>query len=259
MDKKTIDLKERKDIQLEMLKEIDAFCKANQIRYSLAFGTLLGAIRHQGFIPWDDDLDIMMPLPDMLKFKSLFKSETLKFCNVETETGYDLDFPRIANVNTYKLIGKGKKDYGVAIDLYVMVGIPEDPQERLRYFEKISVYERTRKRFIKWKRRIMSKLPIRTIPGFKRVMKRMQDHEYFSYDFSTCNTFYMIAGPVSIKDKCIYNHNIFAELEEHKFEDGLFPVIASYDEFLTLRYGDYMQLPPESERHPYHNADYYWV
>ena len=258
MDKKTIDFKERKDIQLEMLKEIDAFCKANQIRYSLAFGTLLGAIRHQGFIPWDDDLDIMMPLPDMLKFKSLFTSENLKFCDIETEVGYNYSFPRIANKNTYKLIGKNKKSYGIVIDLYVMVGLSEDLIIRAHYFEKILKLDKTRKWFIKWNRKITGHIPILSIPGLKWSIKRLRDYEYYSQDYSTCNTFYMIAGPVSIKDKFIYNHDIFSELEEHKFEDGLFPIIASYDEFLTLRYGDYMQLPPESKRQPYHNATYYW-
>ena len=67
-NKKPISIEERKVVQLEMLKEINSFCKANNIRYSLAFGTLLGAVRHKGFIPWDDDVDIMMPLPDMLRF-----------------------------------------------------------------------------------------------------------------------------------------------------------------------------------------------
>lgn len=74
---KEITLEERKQIQLRMLIEIDAFCRKHNIRYSLAYGTLIGAIRHKGFIPWDDDVDIMMPLPDMLRFKELFKSETM--------------------------------------------------------------------------------------------------------------------------------------------------------------------------------------
>ena len=67
--RKQISLEEKKSIQLEMLKEIDAFCRNNNIKYSLAFGTLIGAVRHKGFIPWDDDVDIMMPLPDMLRFR----------------------------------------------------------------------------------------------------------------------------------------------------------------------------------------------
>ena len=101
--KKEINLEERKSLQLAMLKEIDAFCKKNGLRYSLAFGTLLGAIRHKGFIPWDDDLDIMMPVEDIIKFKAIFNYDKLKFCDVDTEKYYDLDFPRISHKRTYKI------------------------------------------------------------------------------------------------------------------------------------------------------------
>ena len=76
-DIKKISFEKQKEIQLEMLKEIDYFCKHNSIRYSLAFGTLLGAIRHKGYIPWDDDVDIMMPYPDLIKLKRLFSSEKI--------------------------------------------------------------------------------------------------------------------------------------------------------------------------------------
>ena len=123
MKKQAIALDERKKIQLEMLKEIDAFCRTNDIRYSLAFGTLLGAIRHKGFIPWDDDVDIMMPLPDMFKFKRLFYSNNLKYCDVDTENHYDFPFSRIAYKPTYRQRGLIFQSYGVCIDLYPVISI----------------------------------------------------------------------------------------------------------------------------------------
>ena len=83
--KQEISFEEKKRIQLEMLDEIDAFCRANNIRYSIAFGTLLGAVRHKGFIPWDDDVDIMMPLPDLMRFKQMFKSNTIDYLDVDIE------------------------------------------------------------------------------------------------------------------------------------------------------------------------------
>ena len=104
MKKKEITFEERKTIQLEMLKEIDAFCKENKIRYSLAFGTLLGAVRHKGFIPWDDDVDIIMPLPDMLKLKETFRSESIEYCDGETSKYYSYAFSRLVNKKTYRKI-----------------------------------------------------------------------------------------------------------------------------------------------------------
>ena len=75
MADRLITLEQRKQIQLEMLSEIDTFCRTHGIRYMIAFGTLLGAVRHKGYIPWDDDVDISMPIDDMLRFKNEFKSD----------------------------------------------------------------------------------------------------------------------------------------------------------------------------------------
>ena len=96
-----ITFEERKKVHLEMLIEIEKFCRANNIRYTLAYGTLIGAIRHKGFIPWDDDVDIMMPLPDMLRFKEIFKSKTMCYCDVDTSDKYPYAFFFIADTRTH--------------------------------------------------------------------------------------------------------------------------------------------------------------
>lgn len=252
---KEINLKERKQIQYDMLKEIDTFCKANDIKYSLAFGTLLGAIRHKGFIPWDDDLDIMMPLEDMLKFKSLFKSDNLKFCDVDTQRYYDLDFPRIANKMTYKLEGKGVESYGISIDTYVYIQLPTNED---LFFKKLQSLEDRRHKFIYWRSRIMNHVPVGTIPGYTNAVKSVRDYEMMKDINDRKGRYYMIAGPLNIREKLTYDRDIFQEMTTAQFEDSMFPIISEYDYFLTKRYGDYMQLPPEEDRHPYHNATYYW-
>ena len=80
---RAISYDERKKLQVEILREIDEFCRNNNIRYCLAYGTMLGAVRHKGYIPWDDDIDIHMPYPDMVRFRDEFKSEKYMYLDAD--------------------------------------------------------------------------------------------------------------------------------------------------------------------------------
>ena len=121
--KAPISFVERKKIQLEMLIEIDDFCRNHNIHYILAFGTLLGAIRHKGYIPWDDDVDISMPYEDLLRFKNEFKSDKLKYCDIDTEKYYDFPFSRVCYLPTYSKYGLICKSYGLSIDVYPLIEV----------------------------------------------------------------------------------------------------------------------------------------
>ena len=256
--KKQISLEEKKSVQLEMLKEIDAFCRENNIRYSLAFGTLLGAIRHKGFIPWDDDVDIMMPLPDMLRFKKMFCSKTIKYCDVDTEKYYEFGFSRLANIDTYNQTGIIAKSYGVCIDLYPIVAIPKEIKERDSFFQKATVLFEHRIRLMKWKKQLVRYFPVKTIPGFKKAMKDYRDYMLNTYDYGSTGEFYIVAGRLSIRNRTMYDFDLFEDMMEVDFEGSKFWSISKYDFFLTLMYGDYMTPPPENQRHPYHGGHYYW-
>lgn len=256
MERRELSFEERKYVQLEMLDEIDAFCKANDIRYSIAFGTLLGAIRHNGFIPWDDDVDIMMPLPDLLKFKEKFKSEKLEYIDIDNNDKFSYAFSRVAHKDTYHKEGMRYKSYGICIDLYVLIGLPQDD---VAFFRKAQKLFDVRMFYVKWRNRIIRRLPIKTIPFFSKAIKEYRDYLFDeSVDYYSANKFYIIAGPLKIKDKMTYERDIFNKMIELKFEDRVYQAISDWEYFLTLRYGDYMQLPPEDQRHPYHNMHYYW-
>jgi len=254
--RKEITLEERKNIQLEMLDEIDAFCNANDIRYSIAFGTLLGAIRHKGFIPWDDDVDIMMPLPDLLKFKENFKSEKLSYIDVDMSPKYGFAFSRIAHNASYNKEGLTSKTYGICIDLYILIGLPN---EYSSFFKELKPLFCNRINMMKIRSRFIHHLPITNIPFYSYIQKKYRD-----YFFNKCivykeaTTFYIIAGPLNLKEKMIYNRDLFIKTEKVQFENRRYMAISDWDYFLSLRYGDYMQLPPEHQRHPYHGGKYYW-
>lgn len=254
--KKEITLEERKQIQLEMLDEIDAFCRKHDIRYSIAFGTLLGAIRHKGFIPWDDDVDIMMPLPDLLKFKQLFKSDNLTYVDVDTDTRYGYAFSRIAYNKSYNKDGLISKSYGVCIDVYVIIGIPQVSDS---FFEKLYPLFNKRIHANHWKSRLINFFPIKTIPFYSKIQRDYRNYLFEkSVSYDKASMFYIIAGPLRLKDKMMYDRDLFVNIIDIPFEDRVYKAIADWDYFLKLRYGNYMQLPPEDQRHPYHGGKYNW-
>ena len=256
--KKEISFDERRNIQLDMLKEIDTFCRKNNIKYSIAYGTLLGAVRHKGFIPWDDDVDIMMPLPDMLRFKQQFKSKTLKFCDVDTEPHYSYSFPRITHTGTFSKAGLSFMTYGICIDVYTFVSIPDNKSEQDLFFSEAEVLSKKRLSFLRWDSRFRHFLPIKVLPGSDNVVRRFRDFLLNTFEYGSFGTYFVISGPLAIKDKMIYDVDLFEKLIEVEFEGSKFLSVAQYDLFLKKRYGDYMQLPPEDQRHPYHGGHYYW-
>lgn len=252
---KEITLEERRQIQLHMLMEIDDFCRKHKIRYSLAYGTLIGAIRHKGFIPWDDDVDIMMPLPDMLKFKELFRSKTMCYCDVDTDSDYQYAFSRIANTQTYNKDGLISKTYGICIDLYPVLGLPDSIKGIKQFFKNADLELNRRLRIIRFRSRMLRFLPIKSILGFNKAMRRYRDF-LFQYPYDKTRYFFTNGGELEMRN--VYDFDLFEDMVEVSFEGHNFLSVAHYDEYLRQFYGDYMQLPPEVDRVPYHGGQYYW-
>ena len=114
---------------LDVLLFLDDFCNKHNLRYYLAYGTLIGTIRHQGFIPWDDDVDVHIPRPDYERLLSEFSDIDghFKLVSCFTDSDYILPFAKIQNMNTARMIRGEKLDYqGIGIDLFPLDGIPDD-------------------------------------------------------------------------------------------------------------------------------------
>ena len=254
-----ISLEEQKKIRFEILVDVDSFCRQHGIRYSLAFGTLLGAVRHKGFIPWDDDLDIMMPLPDMLRLKKEFISEKIKFCDIDTEAHYRCAFANLGYVPTYRKYGLVAKSFGVGVDIYPIIGIPDIGTQRDLFFERVALLQKKRMNYLKWNSRIIKLVPVPCVLGFDNAIKAYRDYLYNnSIPYSQSSSYYVIAGSLELKERMIYDCDLFREVIELPFEGNSFICIKKYDYYLKLRYGDYMQLPPVEERVPHHGQTYYW-
>lgn len=252
---KKIDFAERKKLYLEMMDEIDSFCRLNNIRYSLSCGTLIGAIRHHGFIPWDDDLDITMPLPDMLRFKDIFKSSNLRYVDSDIDKSYKFAFARIENMNTYNKLNFFNKSFGLSIDLYPILGMPNTNEEINVFLDKAKLLCNKRLIIMKWHSRIARILPLKSTPVLTRIVKKYRNYMY-QYPFEHSNIFYHMGGYPNWK--AVLRKNYFNEFIDIDFEGHKFQAIKEYDDFLRNVYGDYMQLPPEDQRHPYHGGHYYW-
>lgn len=251
MKKTAITLEERRKIQLSMLKEVDTFCRANNLRYSLSYGTLLGAVRHKGFIPWDDDMDIMMPLPDMLRLKNEFKSDLVSYGDVDNQRYYEFAHSKLIHNHTYHQSGLIVKTYGINIDLYPVLGLPGSKDEVERFFDEGRRISKTRLFLMKWRRRIVKRVPIMTIPFYHHYQVKYRDY-LFQYPYDKSDYHICFGGELAWRD--VFDFDLFESIVDMPFENEKFMVTSRYDSFLTQFYGDYMTPPPLDQRHPYHGG-----
>lgn len=261
MNKMELTLYERKKLQLEMLDEIDSFCRNNNIKYALSCGTLIGAIRHKGYIPWDDDVDITMLYSDVLRFRELFHSDNLKYCDIETEPNYAFHFSRVISKKTYSKIGCHRSN-GVCIDLYPIIECTNNPEKQEKLIVKGNALLQKRLWYIKWRSRVLRFTPFSFFPGYRKAIRNYYDFMIKDVQLEGGGFYYQMGGPLVGNGNNFYHNlwpfNPFEQLINVPFENLSLFIPAKYDEFLKIRYGDYMQLPPLENRYPYHGGHYYW-
>ena len=155
---KEIGLEELKCIQLDLLQKTAEFCENNGIRYFLCGGTLIGAIRHHGYIPWDDDIDISMPRPDYDKFIKIFNKPENYYQVIDMSNNSKYGFPFAKVHDTRTLVNElqySRDSFGVYIDIFPIDGVGEDKQvyrilklRKLLHTKKANYYQRTLKKKI---------------------------------------------------------------------------------------------------------------
>lgn len=255
---KKISFKDAQNISFNILKHIDDFCKQNAITYFIGHGTLLGAVRHQGFIPWDDDIDILMFRKDYEKFISCFNAvdqEIYQCLSFETGTFY-LPYAKVMDTRT---VVKAKnfveiEDNGIAVDVFPMDYVSDSKEECVKIRNKYRIYGKLLRyslynNFSEISKRLNFKFPIYLIAkalGTRRVSDQIIK---FNKKLPSDEKKYTISfGAFLCGDKGIYESEWFHEYRLLKFENVDFTVPYKYKEFLSERYGDYMKLPPENQR-----------
>ena len=254
-------LDEQKDVCKNILKKFDAICKNHNLKYSIAYGTLLGAVRHGGFIPWDDDIDVNMPREDYEKLLSLkYEDDDYKIMNYRYDKNYYYTFSKMKDKRTYiKEPQRGEKDMGVNIDIFPVdyVGDYEKEAEKniekgmknseiwLRLGSDINVNKGFTPKYA-------AKLAFRavTLPFRKQLLKHYD--LYFSKipKSEYCANFQLnVYGMRECFRTALWDDIIYIP-----FEDIKVAAYKGYDEYLSCVFGDYMTPPPEDERistHPF--------
>lgn len=268
---KKIDEKEYKSILYKILLEIDAFCKKNNIRYSLTGGTLLGAIRHDGFIPWDDDIDIVMMRNDYEIFLSKYPINDnfgLIHCNNSKE--YSNTFAKLYFKKTVikEPFSKSSCNIGIYIDIFPIDYCGNTIGEAKKIYDSIlfkkyllvasnwKKFEFSQTRSLKYEViRILFFLVSRMVLN-RNELARDIDAVYKKQRDSSMKYVANFSSPYNKKD--IFQKVIFEKYKLVSFEGGYFMSICDYNLYLRQIYGDYMKMPPENKRKSHHLIEAYW-
>lgn len=263
MMRKEISFEESKKLMLEILKDIDAFCRKEHINYSLGEGTLIGAVRHHGMIPWDDDMDVLMLREDYERFLSSYKSSKyiIKKYDYGLNSWLHLFIKVIDPRTIIKNNSTGKEPYGLWVSIFPIDNVPDSDECLQKMTKDIRFYSnmfRMRHHF-SWSK---TKGFIKNIILY---MMQVLPKDYWHNKAERVIKSYNHVKTVRRGQFAIYWHDpwvcsssAFDEYVEVDFEGEKFFIIKGYDEYLRCQYGDYMQLPPEEQRVQKHEYTAYW-
>lgn len=253
------------EISYQILIDFDNFCKKHNLTYYMTYGTLLGAVRHQDFIPWDDDIDVSMPREDYDRLLySLYSDlpEHLILQHYKNTESYYLNFAKIFNKNTTVVEKSGQYNYrigGVYIDIFPIDGVGNS------YIKAV----RKRKRligFLKFISISALKLDDKKRPFWKNILikvskqfnyKKLQnklEKKVKKYNYRDSSYVAMCIGQYRLGE--IMSKDVYGIPKKIKFRDSYFNAPQDCEKYLTAIYGDYMQLPPEEKRFSNHNFVY---
>ena len=259
------ELRQLQMVELDMLKEVVRICDKHNLTYYLSAGTFLGAVRHKGFIPWDDDADVRMPRPDYEKLLSVLSDELREpyiikhFLYDNTVHRYYLRIndPRVRLKRTHTEKGEISNAW---IDVFPLDGMPENMlhnkcrQLRLlwrRMWLQISVFDEivTLNKKRKWYENaiiaIVKNTPIQHFVSYDKMWKKL-DYAMKAFPVDKAKYYVNFMGMYKFRD--MIPKTIYGNGAGYEFEGEIFNGPENYDAFLTQLYGDYMKLPPQSER-----------
>lgn len=266
---KELSLSELKEIEFAILKSFHAFCTEHHLRYYLAYGTLLGAVRYKGFIPWDDDVDVMMPREDYNRFLELYRdSDRYRLYAFEKDPLVQLPYAKICDMTTRKEEAgyHSKVQLGVDIDIFPLDNWADDLEEAKREAirirgcmfrlslsklckpDSLNPVKRFAKRFVMlWCRMRGGAYYVR------RILKMAVRDEQRGSRYMGTKTWCVYA------ERNIVPAEAFSSGIEIAFEGETFFAPVGYDAYLTCLYGDYLPEPPKEKQKTHHSFRAYRV
>lgn len=250
-------------LQLRMLKVLLAFdkmCQEKGLRYCIMAGTMIGAVRHKGFIPWDDDMDVGMPRPDYEKFIEHCKEwlpSPYEFVCGENDSKYPLPFGKIQDSGT-TLIERRHLSYlgGIYVDVFPLDAVPSNPLARRWQYAQYQFYKQAlylvHRDPYKHGHGPGSWIPLLTrklftMESLQRSIRRL----LLKYDYNQCS----LAADYTDGLRGVMSKEINGVYTSYEFEGETLQGIERYDDYLTQMYGDYMQIP-EGDHRRQHNFHY---
>lgn len=240
-----LNVEEIKQYQVSTIKALRELCADNGLRYYLSSGTLLGAVRHKGYIPWDDDVDIFVPIDDLLKLEQILSTNSryriISQFNENIYLGcgqaYMVDLSILSDVNKFPI----QLTTGHSIDIFPLFGLPEDPQQIQEYITKTKELEC----------QCLNNMDQQK--NYEQAVQTLNDW-LLQYTYNASNTVGNVLMPGFYKD--VFSKEIFGDGCNVEFEGEIYRAPSQCETYLTHIYGDYMTPPPESKRvsaHYYHS------
>lgn len=257
-------LKEIQNQSLKILKVIANICESQKLKYVLFYGTLIGAVRHKGFIPWDDDIDILMPRADYKKLQKYFVEnreilQPLFLFSPETTNNYPYMIGRVCNTD-YKMVAENEDQYGMGtfVDIYPLDGAGNGKHNFLYFVANVYAsmfFMNSRQHFA-----ITDRKNLNTVKKILFYFSKKHSQKYFynklmkianKYEYEKSNKIGCMTWLNEGKDDIISKEDI-EDTVLTKFEDSEFRIPRNYDLLLRRIYGDYMELPPVEKRIGHH-------